>query len=472
MANNSLILKKSEINLLRFSSHIKNNESEKIVEAIFSNKDIHVNQCSPDIENEIKTKKNEWLAISSNEWQPRKDKPIITNPSNDRTKWTRCSLCNTANKLEFYVVNKITKETINIGGTCSTNVVTGEMNELSKLIKNEIAGSRYVNILSEIPELRAVVFSPKQFINDLTYELPNLLEMNYQKDSSNVLKSLKKYLNDTGNEAVSKERLIKNLGIFDNTKNEINQFQNNAKNNKWSLSHEIKKSFQSQPNSDSIVSNIKFNNGRINKKIAQKINSVDFLRKYIKEAFNNNNRTLPVKIRKCSVGVIHFQYTNEFDSSYKFSIDSQIFIDTFGRIIFDNIDQPKRDLAKFFIENSNIISLSNIETKNNLLSSVKYSISDTKKYLVYDLYGSFSEKLDEWHYSKFELLINNWTVYREHESELLYLFRGEKKLISASLIMLFQMRYIQERTLSNLMKEAERISAKVLFNEIRSEVYK
>ena len=38
--------------------------------------------------------------------------------------------------------------------------------------------------------------------------------------------------------------------------------------------------------------------------------------------------------------------------------------------------------------------------------------------------------------------------------------------------MLFQMRYIQERTLSNLMKEAERISAKVLFNEIRSEVYK
>lgn len=179
-------------------------------------------------------------------------------------------MCNTANKLEFYVVNKITKETINIGGTCSTNVVTGEMNELSKLIKNEIAGSRYVNILSEIPELRAVVFSPKQFINDLTYELPNLLEMNYQKDSSNVLKSLKKYLNDTGNEAVSKERLIKNLGIFDNTKNEINQFQNNAKNNKWSLSHEIKKSFQSQPNSDSIVSNIKFNNGRINKKIAQK----------------------------------------------------------------------------------------------------------------------------------------------------------------------------------------------------------
>ncbi|MPQ23456.1 hypothetical protein [Carnobacterium divergens] len=86
MANNSLILKKSEINLLRFSSHIKNNESEKIVEAIFSNKDIHVNQCSSDIENEIKTKKNEWLAISSNEWQPRKDKPIITNPSNDRTK--------------------------------------------------------------------------------------------------------------------------------------------------------------------------------------------------------------------------------------------------------------------------------------------------------------------------------------------------------------------------------------------------
>ncbi|MET1104897.1 hypothetical protein, partial [Enterococcus faecium] len=167
-----MILTKAQINLLKFSNHIKNNERKEIIETIFSNREIYDGYLNKTLEEEFIRKKNEWIAISSNEWKLRKEKPVIVNPSSNRSKWKRCSLCNTPNKNEFYIVNKYNGREINIGGRCSENVVTGEINELSKFIKSEIDGKRYVNVLVEIPELREVLFSPRKRLVNLTYELP------------------------------------------------------------------------------------------------------------------------------------------------------------------------------------------------------------------------------------------------------------------------------------------------------------
>lgn len=472
MANNSLLLKESEINLLKLSNHIRNNESADIADIIFSNKKVYRNQFSHAIEKVIETKKDEWLAISSNEWQARKVKPIITNPSDDRKKWKRCSLCNTANKLEFYVVNKYNGGTINIGGTCSTNVVTGEMNELSKMIKNETAGSRYVDIMSEFPELRPVVFTPQKFINELVYELPIGLESEYKRRSGTVLRVLKKYLNCTDSIDDLKKELLKKLQSFQNLKSEIEMFQVKSKENKWALSKTIKISFQNQANSESIVSEIKRNEAKINKKIAMSITTAKFLNDYIKPSFNTNNNSIPIKIQSCFDNKIIFQYKNEFNSVYNFEIDSKQFIDSFGNIIFQNTNFEKGNLIKFFIEHANSIVPSDTETKTSLLSSIKYAILDSQKYTPYDFYGSFSDSLDEWHLKKFELLINNLNVYREYNNQTLYIFRNENKLISYAIIMLFQTLEVQEKTISRLMNTSERLTPREIFDELKLEVFK
>ena len=467
-----MILTKAQINLLKFSNHIKNNERKENIETIFSNREIYDGYLNKTLEEEFIKKKNEWIAISSNEWKLRKEKPVIANPSSNRSKWKRCSLCNTPNKNEFYIVNKYNGREINIGGRCSENVVTGEINELSKFIKSEIAGKRYVNVLVEIPELREVLFSPRKRLVNLTYELPYLLEKEYLKNTKAIARLLKGYLNSDSNKAkIKKNRLLKEFDTYKLISKKINKFEEDSVNKKWAFSKKMKLTFQRQNNSKEICSAIKRNNSTINKNLAKEIKTKKFLTNYIQKNFNNIMKTNELKISNCQDEIIFLVYKDGFSNKYYFQIQSNIFIDFFGNAIFNNQLIDTKQIMKFFIENSSNL-VPDAKSAKLLIEYVQLILIESEVIHPYDIYSQFYKKLNSEHLKRFEELTNNWFVLVKESEPLLYLYRNNHNFIKFGIIMMFQSYEIQNKTISLMLSKAERISPNNLFKNIKEEIYK
>lgn len=209
------------------------------------------------------------------------------------------------------------------------------------------------------------------------------------------------------------------------------------------LIKKIRLSFQTQPNSSDIIKEIKNNSGKIDKRIAQNINAESFLTKFIMPSFNNKSGS--VKIIQCLDNKIIFEYKNEFNNVYNFKTDSKLFVSYLGDIIFNPHTFSQNNIRKFFITNANSIIPNDVSTKKQLLTFIKYSITDSNQFFIYDLHGAFASSLDNYHYEKFEILTDSMNVFRKSGEDLLYIFNNDHVLISTSVIMLFQDLKIQEK---------------------------
>lgn len=473
MINGKSILKEAELNLLRYSNHIKNTESPVFCSSIFSKKKIYPRDMNPIEEKLIIDKKIEWLTLSSNEWTIRKEMPLIINPSNKKEDWKRCSLCNTKNKNEFYIINKYNNKIINIGGSCKDNIITGDINELAKVIYTEQAGNRYNDITLDFPDIKDIILTPNKLLSDSKYEVPKAIETEQKKIVKKIKSALKIFLNNSDDikDNYLKDKLIETLKEYDAIRNEIRTYNNQAKKGKWYLSKEMKASFTSQNNNREIVEEIKVNRGKLNKKILEEIRAENFLNTYIKKDFNLNTETKNFQIKNCEYGIIYLTYSPGGDLFYSFKVASNLFLKKFGLNILDNKKILNHELAKFFIEHAADISCGDELTERKLINLVDFSIIKDKKFVLVDFYPWFDSKFNDYQKEKFEQLTSQWRIYKNSKNQKLLLIRTDKLIIKYAIIMVFQDDSIYSTTLQSLMNNAEIISRKELNKHIKDKIY-
>lgn len=473
MGKKENILKKSELNLLKYSSYLKNTESEEFCTFLYSDKKIDTGDLNVNIEEKILKHKIEWIAISSNEWQLRKENPIIKNPSENSKDWVECSLCSTRNKYEFYIQNKYNQTVINIGGQCKDKVVTGEINELAKFVRTEEAGNKYSKLSKENVDITEIIFRYREIISRAEYEVPTPLEANLNRVVKHARAALKKYLQNVNPivEEKFRKKLLELLEEYNSAKDEIERYTHRAENDKWYLSKAMKKTFIGQESSTEIIKDIKDNGGKLSKGIVKRIKTEEFLECYIKNEFNLMEKGLDLIIEKCHYGRLTLCYSKGFGSLYRFIVNSDNFLESFGLNILGGKMIARQDFVKFFIEHAGDIACEDSSTKYTLMNLVEYSIAKNRDLALVDLHDWFAKKLKDWELKKFESITNEWRLYQSKKTRELCLISKDKMIIEHGIILLFQEEKVHERTINSLLRKAEKTSRKKLNSKIQEKIH-
>lgn len=469
------LIDKKERNLLMFSNYIKNSTNlNSLVTILTNNETIDYRTLKNDMEliQLISNNKNLWLDMSRSEWKLRKIQPKITNKSQDKKKWKKCSLCQTKNKHEYYIVNKISKVTINIGGECVTKFLGDEIGSISKhILKNPKAAALYEELQLKYPSIKDILFSDSTYLAQSNYVLPLVLSDAFTNKRKQLLKVLNNYL--SGKSKHFDEQFFENhLNDYVLLKKQIINFNDRSQKETWSCSAELKREME-RTQSDSaaqIIHQIQKNNGLISFAIAPKIQVESFLDTFM--SVFNKLKYSELKIKEVSIGRIFFIY-NDARNEYVFSVNSSIFVSFFSKEVFSARDVRIDDFTRKFYKDFSPSSTLTYKLLEQLVEiHLEEQFEFTEMEISYKLVFRSDPETDYRFQDRtehLEKITKNLLIYQTHMSDKVYIF--DRRALSNSGIALKFNPSKKADILDALLAQANILTHKNLYKYLRKNVY-
>ena len=252
-----------------------------------------------------------------------------------------------------------TGQVITIGGTCINNF--SALKKANRLVNNAEELTRYNELLKSIPNIREIYYQG-DFINSTKYILPQ----NYIDEFKTTEKKLKTYVrkyvkfgSNKANSYLEANDLEEQLKTFSSLREKINTFPENENGELIFLPRSLAIKIENeQPNAKEIITATQRNNGIISPKIAQNIETINFLKNYINQL---NNKLAPkafVDSVDQGVFIISITYNKK---PILMSISSKLCI---SDVIYNN--ERTFDFKLFFTKNSDKFTLYNYESEKIL----------------------------------------------------------------------------------------------------------
>lgn len=422
------LIDKKERNLLMYSNYIKNsNNLNSLITILIKNETIDYRSLKNNNEllQLIINNKNLWLDMSRAEWKLRKIQPKITNKSDDKKTWKKCSLCKTINKHEYYIVNKLSKRTINIGGECVKKFLGDEIGSISKhILKNPKAAALYEDLQIEYPIIKDILFNDSTYLAQSKYILPLVLSDSFISIRKRLVKILNNYLSGKSKQ-LDQNKFKEHLFNYSEVKNQIMNFNDKSSKEIWSCSIDLKRDIERiQPDSASqIVELIEKHNGLISFSIAPKIQVESFLNTFM--AVFNVLHFPEIKIKDFSIGKITFTF-NDLRNEYNFSINSSIFIGFFSKQVFSIRDVKVSEFTRKFYDQftpSDSLTFKLLEQLSEIHLEEQFGFKEME--INYKLIFKSDIETD-YKYTdrteRIEKITNNLLIYQKQSSDKVYVF--------------------------------------------------
>lgn len=352
------LLKKTDCRLLNYSTAVKNDANFQFLLPLLE-KDRKIMPDEKSLSSKqldiLKMQKEELIKVCTNEWEAISNIPKINNE-----KKIKCSLCGRPDLVELFdIKNMYTGQVITIGGTCINNF--SALKKANRLVNNAEELTRYNELLKSIPNIREIYYQG-DFINSTKYILPQ----NYIDEFKTTEKKLKTYVrkyvkfgSNKANGYLEANDLEEQLKTFSSLREKINTFPENENGELIFLPRSLAIKIENeQPNAKEIISATQRNNGIISPKIAQNIETINFLKNYINQL--NNKLTPKAFVDSVDQGVFIISITYN-KKPILMSISSKVCI---SDIIYNN--ERTFDFKLFFTKNSDKFTLYNYESEKIL----------------------------------------------------------------------------------------------------------
>lgn len=386
----SLILSQNKRQLILYStiiempyySKLKNllSKYEKIYETDFED----LEEFDDELKNIFKFAIKEITETAEKEWQVKGNCNTVEGWP---IKFIRCQLCNTKNRYVFYIENKLTGKTLNVGSECMqdfptlSNVDGINIRDIKKAkIKEAKKVARILRFNERFPDVQ-------NLIKDLEKEyeeIPILLPYKYYLRVPEVFKEMRKlyvdYINNKiQDNAFSEFEIL--LQEYFSLKREIEKFIEENINNNLICTREIKEWLELNGKND-VIEQISKNNALYSEKTIEYITNSNFLNRNIKN-LNNLIKSEEFEIIEASEEKIYFTYGSKmYNKKLKFYITNIEFMHLFGITCF--IDKNVLEIDKYFkylhvAWNSEMIE--NILSRfDNITKQLGYSITYKKEF--------------------------------------------------------------------------------------------
>ncbi len=187
-----------------------------------------------------------FQAVSSRapkEWEVDKTKTLEVDKVEDEVK--NCQICNHPIKKLCYIKNKINKKQLIVGSTCVTQFGILDKNELDKILKEREIIKRREEINKSINNIEKILRELELFIEKSPIIVKNTVINKFMSLKDEAIKLHKKYI-DFNLDSFEKDKIInkikENLSKIKDEKNNINEYIETNKNNKFVVTKNIFKS--------------------------------------------------------------------------------------------------------------------------------------------------------------------------------------------------------------------------------------
>ena len=401
-----------------YYSKLKNllTKYEKIYESDFED----LEEFDDELRKIFKYTMNEITESAEKEWYTKGNCNIVDGWP---TKYERCQLCNTKNRYIFYIENRFTNQTLNVGSECIIDFPT--LNTIDGISINKIKNIkvRETAKISRILKFNEIFPDTQNLLKDLELEyenIPILLPYSFYSRVPEILKEMRNLYSDYIDDKIHDEAFAKFKNLLDeylSIKQNIDIFIKDNINNELICSKEIKDWLYENGKED-IIKEISQNNGKYSSNTIEYITNDKFLNQYIKKIKNVLNSE-KIELYEISNDKLYFYYrNNSYNGNLLFYIPNVKFMHFFGDSCFINIKSLDFNLL---LEHSYIVwNDNNIDTIisrfEKITGQLGYSIQYKKELhkLAYK-----NTKLDRYKEISLESFINSNTYL---------LFLGNKEL--------------------------------------------
>lgn len=379
---------------------------EKIYESDFED----LEEFDDELQKIFKYAIQEITESAEKEWYTKGNCNIVQGWPN---KYERCQLCNTKNRYIFYIENKYTKQTLNVGSECIIEFPT--LNNIDGISINKIKNTkvRETAKISRILKFNETFPDAQSLIKNLEIEyenIPILLPYSLYSRVPEIFKNMKHLYNNYINNKVQDEAFTEFRNLLEeyfSLKQSIEIFIKDNMNNELICSKEIKDWLHIN-GKDDIIKEISENNGQYNSKTIEHITNDKFLTYNIEKIKNSINAD-QIEIVDISDEKLYFYYkSNSYNCDLLFYIPNVKFMHFFGNTCL--INKKSIDI-NVLLKHSHIVwNDSNIDAIisrfEKITNQLGYSIQYKKEFhkLAYK-----NTKLDRYKEISLETFIDNNT---------------------------------------------------------------
>lgn len=320
-----------------YYSKLKNllTKYEKIYESDFEDLD----EFDEELQKIFKYALQEITESAEKEWYTKGNCNIVDGWPN---KYERCQLCNTKNRYIFYIENRYTNQTLNVGSECIIEFPT--LSNIDGISINKIKNTkvRETAKISRILKFNETFTDAQNLIRDLELEyenIPILLPYSLYSRVPEILKEMRNLYSEYISSKINDDAFTKFESLLNeylSLKQTIDTFIKANINNELICSKEIKDWLYVNGKED-IIKEISQNNGEYNSETIEYITNDKFLNENIqkiKRAFN----TVEIELVEISNEKVYFNYkSNSYNVNLLFYIPNVKFMHFFGDNCFINI---------------------------------------------------------------------------------------------------------------------------------------
>lgn len=299
---------------------------EKYKNQKITDKVLEVEKVSESTRKIIKTQIDDIFMQAQNEWEVLKNKYEENN--------RRCSLCNQPNKYIFYIQNKTTGITLNVGSSCVQNFKLTEADKkyISNTVEFEKIKERKLELYSEFPNLDTKIFQLESKCENADLLLP----IDIYNRIKRIIDQIKEFKNKYLSSQLKINQFDKLNELFwecEKNFNIANTWVSENKSNPLTISNSIKEQLIKKEMGTNIIELIRKNYGCVSLTTIKHINYVEFIDRFI-DNFNKRINGVEGKFEIVDNKVYFRCYNSVLNFLSCFS-DLSTFIKCFRNHFFD-----------------------------------------------------------------------------------------------------------------------------------------